>query len=501
MSFTIVNALRWWVRDQPDRIALNVDDREDITFQGIWDWSQACAAQLAARGVKPGDRVGVIGSQAINYLAVAIGAQMIGAIALPLNIRFTERELRAALEDTTPAILFADPDRFDLAKTTTDKIAGLPLLPLSAADVWRKAPPSAPSDHHPMGEDVFAIMSTSGSTAKPKFVKFRHSALVSIALELQLIEPKVRKGNALILSPFFSGGLFTVCQYLVLGCTVFIRSKLDGDDLLGLVVREKISVFPTTPIFLERIAEGKGFAEADLSSIVWCTVGGARVPPALINLYRGKGVMLRVLFGQTEAGGAWAATGEALKDPMQAGYGGPFTEWRIMTDGQFLRPGEVGEIVMRGPSITTGYWGNVEDTDKALKDGWLHTGDLGKLDDLGGLTFVDRMKDIIISGGMNISAAEVEHVISEIDGVAEVAVIAATDAKFGETPLAVIYTTKPLAPEAVVAHCDGNLANYKVPRYVVVQYEPLPRLASGKISKTALRETYKNAAGTLTKLR
>jgi fatty-acyl-CoA synthase len=161
----------------------------------------------------------------------------------------------------------------------------------------------------------------------------------------------------------------------------------------------------------------------------------------------------------------------------------------------------VGEIVIRGPSVTPGYWNNPEATEKTLVNGWLRTGDLGKVDQANNLTFVDRLKDIIISGGLNISAAEVEHVINGIEGVVEVAVIAAADEKFGETPLAVVYADKAINPEHIIAHCNHELADYKVPRYVVMQDAPLPRLPSGKISKPMLRTQYMDAALHLPRLR
>jgi fatty-acyl-CoA synthase len=499
VSFTIVSALRWWARETPDRIAFNVDGAE-LTWSQLSDWAQGSAANLLERGIKHGDRVAVLGTQSLSYLALAIGAQFVGAIIVPLNTRYTKRELSGALEDTAPVLLFVDAERHALASEIVRETDSLRLVALDEVQQWRQAP-TGPLDYQPQRNDICALMSTSGTTSKPKFVVFTHDMIVSIALELQLIEPRARQSRVLIPSPFFSGGLYVNFEYMVLGCTIYIRTRLDGDTLLNAIETEQINIMATSTIFYERMAAAARFKEADLSSWFWAVIGGSRVSPALVKSYRDKGVLLRCLYGQTEAGGSWAATGKALEDVLQVGYGGPFTQWRVVRDNQFGAASEIGEIVIRGPSVTPGYWNNPEATSQILRNGWLHTGDLGVLNENGSLTFVDRIKDIVKSGGFNISAAEVEHVVSGVRGVEEVAVIAAEDPDFGETPLAVIYAKGPFEPASVIEHCRAHLSSYKVPKYVVVENEPLPRLNTGKISKPALREKYKDAARRLVKLR
>jgi fatty-acyl-CoA synthase len=188
--------------------------------------------------------------------------------------------------------------------------------------------------------------------------------------------------------------------------------------------------------------------------------------------------------------------------PEKCGRGGIFTELRIIdTNGNTLSPGQQGQILMRGPGTMIGYWNNPEATAETLKGGWLHSGDIGVLDEDGMLTFIDRMKDLVISGGLNISAAEVERCVSEFPGVEEVAVISAKDARFGETPLAVVYGRGPIDVKALIAHCNDRLADFKVPRYVALESEPLPRLATQKISKPILREKYKDADQLLERVR
>ena len=233
MSFTIVSALRWWMRDQPQAVALNIDGAA-VSYGELYDWTRGVAARLMEAGVKPGDRVGILATQALEYYALAIGMQFVGAVVVPLNIRFTERELRTAVEDTTPVLLFADADRWVVAQKTVEG-SGLRLRKLSDVTGWRD-PPADEIPHHAEGGDLVAIMSTSGSTAKPKFVKFTHAMVVSVALELQLIEPTVRKCRALLFAPPFSGGLYCVYEYLVLGGSVFLQSRFDPKAALDTIL-------------------------------------------------------------------------------------------------------------------------------------------------------------------------------------------------------------------------------------------------------------------------
>lgn len=500
MSFTILSALDWWARETPEILAVDVGGKR-LTYRDLRDRAATAAARLSFHEVRRGDRIGVLADPSASFCVLALAAQMVGAIVVPLNVRQTAPELRTALEDTTPRLLFADAARLELARQASAGSTLVP-VPLDGVEKWTEAAPQF-RPYDAARSDLVAIVSTSGSTAKPKFVMFSHEMVVSVASELAVMEPSCRHGaKVLVLSPFFSGGLYVWFEYLVLGCSQFLQPHFDAKQALALLENERINVMPATPIHWERISQQPGFEAADLSSLQWTTIGGSRVPQALLDRYRAKGVILRPLFGQTEAGGAWAARGEALKNPRQSGYGGIFTEFRIAGEGnQHAPPGQEGEILIRGPSTTVGYWNNPEITQQTLQNGWLRTGDLGIVDAIGSLTFVDRIKDIVISGGLNISSAEIEHVIGAIPGVIEVAIIAAEDPKFGETPLAVVHGDGSVRPEQVVEHCNRHLADYKVPRYVVLEPEPLPRLASGKISKPQLRERHARTAASLPRLR
>jgi fatty-acyl-CoA synthase len=379
------------------------------------------------------------------------------------------------------------------------------VLDISQVRLLRKGPPA----HIDLELDPNApvvIISTSGSTARPKGVVYTHNSMIDYANEFLLQEPSISKGaRVLALAPLStSAGFVQLMHYMVLGCSLYMEPAFEPKSGLELLVREKINSFGGVPVLFERIAALEGFAAADLSQLRLVTVGGSAVTKALLDAWMKKGIVIRQIYGQTECGGLGTIMpGNLASDaPEKCGWGAPFTDLvTVRPDGSRCAAGEVGEILMRNPGRMIGYWNNATATAEALKDGWLHTGDLGVLDERGLLTFVDRMKDIIISGGLNISAAEVERAILTYPGVEEVVVIAAPDPRFGETPMAVLYGRDRIDVASLIKHCNGCLADYKVPRYVVVELEPLPKLATFKLSKPAVRAKYKDRTADLPRVR
>jgi fatty-acyl-CoA synthase len=290
----------------------------------------------------------------------------------------------------------------------------------------------------------------------------------------------------------------------VRGGTLFLHRQFRPADTLKALEENRVTVFLGVPILYEQMAAQPGFAAADLSSLVTAHVGGARVSDQLLRAYGAKNVLLRQIYGMTEAGGSATANAkaDALEHPEMCGRGGPFTRLRVVRDdGTDCDPGEPGEILIKGPANTPGYWGNPEATAETIVDGWLHSGDLGTLDETGNLRMVDRLKDLIISGGLNISPTEIENVIDELDAVVEVAVIPAEDEKFGETPAAIVRLQAELSAQQIIEHCNTRLADFKVPRYVIVTDEALPRMASGKLAKRIIREQHPDIARVHVKIR
>ena len=504
MSFTITDALKWWARDQPDNMAIRVGERQ-VTFKELRDQALEVSRGLTDLGVKPGDRITVVAQNSLEFCILMFASLHTGTMMAPLNWRLTEAEIAGSLEDFEPAVVFADTERMEMARAAVARTRDVPVLDLSKlADLRR------PDDGRPMFQPdmntPIVIISTSGSTARPKGVIHTHFGMLTYAFDNALIEPRCTRGSTLLLvNPLSAAsGFDLVYQFITVGSSIILEQAFEAKRALEILVKDKVNNFQGTPIFFERIAALPEFKDADLSSLYFAQSGGATVTERLLHAWLEKGVTLPHLYGQTEIGGGWGARDDTATTQLDVcGRGGVFNEPAIMgEDGQLAAAGEPGEIVYRGPSGMIGYWKNPEATAATIKDGWLHTGDLGTQDAGGNLRFLARTKDMIISGGLNISAAEIEKVLAGLAGVEESAVIATPDAKFGETPLAVIYDPEGALTEAkVVAHCNAQLANFKVPRYVVLTREPLPRLHTGKIAKPKLRDDYKDAEGRLERVR
>lgn len=499
MAQTLSSANAWWARMRPDQPAV-VLAGEPLTYRDYKAWSDRIAAMLIAEGVEPGDRVAVCALNSLGYCALIMGIIRAGAIVNPINFRYTPREIAELCETTEPRLVFAGPDFMGGVAQ-----AGLTPRPISEIDDLRYGD-VAVIDRDVDPDAPVVIIATSGSTAKPKGVVYTNRSMTSYAANWAVEETASAAGARVIsLAPLStSAGFVQLIHYTTLGCTVYMQPQFVPSETLKLLVDERIACFGAVPVFFEALAALPEFAGADLSGLRLATCGGARVSAQMMATYQAKGVTIRQIYGQTEVGGLGTMMPEhlAMQAPEKCGWGGVFMDLNVVRpDGSDCAPGEVGEIIMRSPGMMKEYWRNPEETAKALRGGWLYSGDLGMVDEQGLLTFVDRMKDLIISGGLNISAAEVERVVCEFPGVVEALAVAAPDPKFGETPLIVYHGPCEVDVQALIRYCDANLSNYKVPRYVAFSPDPLPRLATGKLSKPAVRELYAEAHNRLARVR
>lgn len=488
MPQTLPSAIAWWARMRGDQPAVILDG-ETLTYADYKDWSDRIATMLIADGLQPGERVAICSANSLAYVALIMGIIRAGGIVNPVNFRYTPREIAELCETTEPAVSFAAPEYAGQMQA-----AGLTPRPMSAIEALRRGAPVTPA-HDPLVDAPVVIIATSGSTAKPKGVVFTNRSMTAYAANWAVEESCPGAGDrAICLAPLStSAGFVQLMQYTTQGLTLYLVPQFVPLDALRMIERERITCFGAVPAFFEFFAALSEFENADLSSLKFVTAGGARVSRQLLDTYKAKGIILRQIYGQTEIGGnATMMPGHlALTAPSQCGWGGIFMDIRVVRpDGTDCDPGETGEIVMRSPGMMKEYWRNPEETSKTIRDGWLYSGDIGILDEHGMLTFVDRLKDLIISGGLNISAAEIERVVCEFPGVVEALAIAAPDTKFGETPFVVYHGPSEINVAALIDYCNANLSNYKVPRYVAFSAEPLPRLATGKLSKPAVRQLY-----------
>jgi fatty-acyl-CoA synthase len=503
MSVLFTDMLDYWRRNAPQKPAL-IFNEETLTYEAFCRWTDGVAAELRSKGLVPGDVINIIGDNSLEWLAAAIGAIKAGVVVAGINQRSVATEIADLVGRCGGRMIFTDAAHRQVVVEALAET--VPILQLEDLRAHQDGQPWESPRVSP--DSPLVLVFTSGTTSKSKAVIQTHRTWLSTAIERQLVEPAFSRDmrQLFVLSLFGNGGTVSgSLNVLAHGGTFIVEPRFDAARALELIQRHEVTVFAGPPIIFEQIAALPAFGSARIDTLASCMVGGAPVPQALLETWRAKGVRLRQLYGQTELGIVVTVSTDEEVDAgaRSCGRGGIFTKLRIArADGSTCAPGEAGEIRAFGPSCTVGYWGDPEAT-RALFDeqGWLKTGDIGVMDETGLLTFVDRAKEIIISGGFNISPAEVEAAILRVPGVKEAAVLPAFDAKFGETPLAVVYGEPGLCPDVIVEACNAALSNYKVPRYVDIVGEPLPRMTSQKVNKRLLREIYADAHERLPKLR
>ena len=501
----LTQPISWWAQEMPDEPAIVVAD-DVVSYADLDGWVSRVAAWYADRGIAAGDPIGVIGSNSLQWCVAALGAIRAGAILVPLNMRLVADELADLVAGATPALVVAEACLTATMDTVASRGQPFALADLAFVDELRRGPAAA--FHRDVDADQPAvIVYTSGTTARPKGVIFTHTTTFNFISEWSLVEPDFTRGMRLLMVlPIHGapGTLWGLVHTLVHGGTFFLEAGFDPGNTVRKMAEHGITVFLGVPLLYEAMAATPEFETADLSNLRVTHVGGARVPVPLLKRWQDKGVLLRQIYGLTEGGGSITVNPRrfAIDKPEMCGRGGPFTRFKtVRPDGTACGAGEEGEIFIQGPAVTPGYWNDPEATSQAFVDGWLRTGDLGAIDEDGLLRMVDRLKDMIISGGINIAPAEIEATIAAIDGVEEVAVVPVPDEKFGETPAAIVKLGHPVPVEKIVAHCAEHLADFKVPRYVVELDKPLPRMASGKIAKRILKKLLPDIPGAYPRVR
>lgn len=500
----LYDGMEYWRRETPDKVALVLDNSETLTYGELGRWSDGVAAHLMSQGVKIGDNVGISGANSIEWVVCAFAILKAGGVLVPMNERFVKGEFEYLIEFTEPCRIVADAARAQVIATTAHP------PPVTAMDDIAQFRNGAPAGWRPQRappESLAMLIFTSGSTGRPKGVMVSHEKLLTQYFELRLFEPSIGPDLRQLMVFALQGGPGSAHGYLFAttngGTFCFVR-KFEPAAALRTIVDQKITWLAGFPILFDQIMRQPEFAAADLSSIVSASSGGARLSPVVLDAWRNKGVMLRQMYGQTEVGGyaIMGTVAEARAGKASCGRPWPFTRIKVVRpDGSTCAPGEPGQILVNGPGTMVGYWRNPDATAQTVVDGWIHTGDLGMFDEEGYLTYVDRVTDMIKTGGYNVSPSEVEGVISRFPGVVEVCVVSVPDEKFSETPAALIYATTPLDAGAIIAHCREHLANYKVPTYVIPLAEPLPRLTSGKVDKRKLRADYADTPERFSKAR
>lgn len=515
-----------WVRRRAYKsrnfIAINFREQE-ITYGELAQRIDRLATALAARGVRKGDRVAYLGGNHPSFVESMFAVTLLGGIFVPLNTRLSVPELEFQLRDSGARLLIHTDALGEVADAVSGTL-GLPRIivsdtptpgapPAGGAEDYEAVITSTPEifevaepyvypprligiDLEPVTlDDPALIIYTSGTTGQPKGAVLTHGNLTWNSLAVITDYDVTSASRWLLISPLFHvaslgmGLLPTILK----GASLLLQERFVAGEVLAAIERLRATHLSGVPTTYQLMVEDPAWETTDISSLQWTTCGGSAVPAKIAAAYHARGLALSNGYGMTEAspGVVMLPQANAMSHSESSGIHMFFTQFRIRDaeTGEIVGTGHAGEIEVTGPNVMAGYWNRPEANREAFsEDGWFKTGDVGVADADGFLTIIDRVKDMIISGGENVYSAEVELAIASLPGVTGVAVLGRPDAKWGEVPHAVVS----LAPEAsldaetMISSLRPHLAGYKIPRTLQI-IDEFPRTASGKIQKVQLR--------------
>jgi acyl-CoA synthetase (AMP-forming)/AMP-acid ligase II len=489
----------------PDK-AVTVFGGQALTYRRLEANAVALAGGLHARGVRAGDVVGLLSYNCPEFLETVFAANYLGAIAMPINWRLAGPEVRYILEHSQARAFVCDETLIDLGDAATDGADGPVRICIGAADGWtaladlRAA--SAPPRPRVAADDIHRLMYTSGTTGRPKGVMLTHANLAWKNLA-HLVEFGFTSADlGLACGPLYHVGALdlTTTSLIAAGATTIIHRAFDAAAVVDELERSRVTVVWLAPAMVNAIMALPGIESRDLSSVRLVINGGEKMPIPLIERIQRvfSAAWFADAYGLTEtvSGDTFLDRDSIVTKLGSVGRPCLHLELDIWDDaGRSVAAGERGEIVMRGPKVFKGYWRDAEATAAAFTGGWFHTGDIGVRDEDGYLFIVDRLKDMIVSGGENIAGSEVERVLYEHAAVLEAAVVGRPDERWGEVPVAYVVLRPGVAApgdavsaEALIEHCRERLARFKVPKDVLF-LDALPRNPSGKVLKRELRAT------------
>jgi len=498
------------------------DGPRSLSYSDILASTQAVSASLISLGINPGDRVAVWAPNLWEWIPVALGLQSVGAVLVPLNTRYKGREASYILRRSGARALvtmagFLGNDYVSLLRDALDDENTLPLLETTVV-LRDENPPEGTlgwSQFLAIGEnvgidqveeraaavrpdDLSDLLFTSGTTGNPKGVMQTHSATLRAFYAWSSVVGLRAGDRYLIVNPFFHAFGYKAgwLSSLMVGATILPQAVFDSDEVMARIGRDQVTVLPGPPTLLQGILNHPERNSYDLSSLRLTVTGAAAIPVELITRLRDELTFETVItgYGLTETCGI-ATMCRFDDDPetiaTTSGRAIPDVEVLVFDEaGREVPRGEPGEIVVRGYNLMVGYFDDPEETAATIDgDGWLHTGDIGIMDERGYLRITDRTKDMFIVGGFNAYPAEIENLMLRNDQIAQVAVVGVPDGRLGEVGMAFVVS-RPNAspdPDELLSWCRAEMANFKAPRYVVL-VEELPLNATGKVLKFELRE-------------
>jgi len=463
-------------RVTPDKLAIvSVETGERLTYAQLSARTDRAAEALLEAGIGEGDRYGILAHNSIDYIALFFAAGRVGAIVVPLSTRATAHELRGIVADCAMKVLFYSPEFEEIAKelpvTTTRVVTGFSpshdgLKPVATPD-----------------SSVYCLLYTSGTTGKPKGVMIParqlywngYNTAINWDLRADDISP--------IYTPLYhAGGIaaFTIPIFCA-GGTMILHKSFNPSEVWRVIQSERCTVVLGVPTIWKMLLDAPEFGTADLSHIRWFISGGAPLPAYIIDAYQKRGIVMKQGFGMTEVGvNCFTMTAEdSVKKAGSIGRPMMFTQVELRN-----MDGDVGEMYIRGPHVSLGYWNNEKATSEAYVEGWFKTGDLARRDEDGFFYIAGRRKEMFISGGVNIYPAEVEAELVAHPQVADAAVLAVPDETWGEVGVAFVVSRA--KQEELEAHLVSRLSKYKLPRRFIFM-DALPRTPYGKVEKEKLR--------------
>ncbi|MFJ9535963.1 acyl-CoA synthetase [Streptomyces sp. NPDC101225] len=489
---TVDGVLRRSARRTPARVAVEYRDRS-WTYGELDEAVSRAASVLLAQGLAPGDRVGAYGHNSDAYLIGFLACARAGLVHVPVNQNLTGDDLAYIVGQSGSGLVMTDPG---LAGRLPDGTGTLPLRDADDSLLARQAAAPAYDGPEPRAEDLVQLLYTSGTTALPKGAMMTHRALVHEYLSA-ITALDLSAGDRPVHSlPLYHSAQMHVflLPYLAVGATNIILDGPDGDRLFDLVEAGRVDSLFAPPTVWIALANRPDFTTRDLSGLRKAYYGASIMPVPVLERLRERLPDLGFFncFGQSEIGPlATVLAPDEHKGRMDS-CGRPvlFVDARVVDeDGKDVPDGTPGEVVYRSPQLCEGYWDKPEETADAFRDGWFHSGDLAVRDVHGYYTIVDRVKDVINSGGVLVASRQVEDALYTHEGVAEVAVVGLPDERWIEAVTAVVVPRGEVTEEELIAHAREHLAHFKAPKRVVFVDE-LPRNASGKILKRELRDRF-----------
>ncbi|POX44062.1 acyl-CoA synthetase [Streptomyces sp. Ru72] len=491
-SVTVDGTLRRSARRTPARVAIRYADRS-WTYAELDDAVSRAARVLREAGLAPGDRVGALGHNSDAYLIAFLACARAGLVHVPVNQNLTGDDLEYIVDQSGCSLVLTDPD---LAGNLPQRVRRLPLRDADDSLLTRLAATEPYDGEEPRAEDLVQLLYTSGTTALPKGAMMTHRALVHeylsaiTALDLSAGDRPV---HALPLYHSAQMHVFLL-PYLAVGAENVILDAPDGDRLFDLIEAGRADSLFAPPTVWIRLANRPDFATRDLSGLRKAYYGASIMPVPVLERLKERLPKLAFYncFGQSEIGPLATVLGPYEHKGRMDSCGRPvlFVEAKLVDEsGKDVPDGEPGEIVYRSPQLCEGYWEKPEESAEAFRDGWFHSGDLAVRDAEGYFTIVDRVKDVINSGGVLVASRQVEDALYTHERVAEAAVIGLPDERWIEAVTAVVVPRGEVTEAELIDHVREKLPHFKAPKRVLFVDE-LPRNASGKILKRELRDRF-----------